>query len=149
MKDLNKITLIGRLGTEPIQRKTKNGISVVNFSLATSSRVRSGDGFEESFKDETQWHRIVIWGKLADICSQYLRKGEKVFVEGVGKTRKFIGKDDQYRYLFEVHAESVHFMGGSRMSRVSPEHETQMAPESGNGLDTQFDHDMSAVVGTA
>ena len=117
MKDVNKIILVGRLGSDPVARETKSGISVVNFSVATSRKLKS-EGTEEGAEvgtalEETQWHRIVAWGKQGEICSQYLRKGQPVYIEGSVRTRKFESKDGAERIAFEVHAESVSFLGRS------------------------------------
>lgn len=115
MKDINKIILIGRLGANPILRETKTGAVVVNFSIATSRRVKSTDASEtEPMTEETQWHRIVAWGRQGEMCAQYLTKGEKVYVEGSVLSQKYVGKDGKERVLFEVIAETVSFLGGGR-----------------------------------
>lgn len=117
MKDVNKVILIGRLGADPIQRETKNGVPVVHFPVATSRRLRddAADGeTAEAPKEETQWHRIVAWGKQGEICAQYLKKGHPVFVEGSLRSHKYDGKDGNTRLAFEIHAENVSFLGGNR-----------------------------------
>jgi single-strand DNA-binding protein len=137
MKDVNKIILIGRLGRSPELRSTKNGLSVVHFPLATSHRVLAQDetaeidsaqGAPAGKKDETQWHRIVVWGKLAEICHQYLGKGQAVFVEGTVRTRKYTGKDGSERVAFEVHAENISFLGGKRIGGEAATHAEGLAP---------------------
>lgn len=116
MKDVNKVILVGRLGADPVQRETKNGMSVVHFPVATSFRVKPKEGVDgeipEARSEETQWHRIVAWGKQGEVCAQYLKKGQSVFIEGVLKTRKFEGKDGNERLSVEVHADNVSFLGG-------------------------------------
>jgi single-stranded DNA-binding protein len=77
--------------------------------IRASERERPG---EADYSDETQWHRVVAWGKEAQQCLQFLKKGNAVFVEGAIRSRKFTGKDGTDRYWFEVHAESVNFLGG-------------------------------------
>ena len=115
MKDINKIILIGRLGANPILRETKTGAVVVNFSISTSRRVKSTDASEtEPMTEETQWHRIVAWGRQGEMCAQYLTKGEKVYVEGSVLSQKYVGKDGKERVSFEVIAETVSFLGGGR-----------------------------------
>ena len=115
MKDINKIILICRLGANPILRETKTGAVVVNFSIATSRRVKSTDASEtEPMTEETQWHRIVAWGRQGEMCAQYLTKGEKVYVEGSVLSQKYVGKEGKERVLFEVIAETVSFLGGGR-----------------------------------
>jgi single-strand DNA-binding protein len=126
MKDVNKVLLIGRLGNEPVRRETKAGLAVTHFSLATSRKIQkqdSGAGATESGmleKDETQWHKVVVWGKQAEACKQYLEKGQAVFVEGMIRTRKYTNKDGGARYAFEVHAENVSFLGRKRSSTELP-----------------------------
>ncbi|MDR3608210.1 MAG: single-stranded DNA-binding protein [Oligoflexia bacterium] len=130
MKDLNKIILIGRLGADPVQRETKSGIPLVQFSLATARRTRtdaeSGNALDPSvypsgYKDETIWHRVVAWGRQGEVCAQRLRKGHSVFIEGSLRNRKYVDKDNVKRVAFEVHADSVGFLsvGASRASKES------------------------------
>lgn len=114
MKDVNKIILLGRLGADPIQRETKSGTVVVHFPVATSRRLREdGESEGESFTEETQWHRIVAWGKRGEHCALYLRKGNRVYVEGSVRTRKYDTKDGEARIAFEIHADEVSFLGGA------------------------------------
>jgi single-strand DNA-binding protein len=119
MKDLNKILLIGRLGNDPVRRETKSGLAVAHFSLATSRKVPEGpveEGVEPTLREETDWHNIVVWGRQAEVCFQYLRKGRTIYVEGSIRKRTYTGKDGQLKVNFEVHADSVRFLsslGGS------------------------------------
>lgn len=129
MRDVNKIILVGRVGADPIQRETKNGIPVVNFPLATSRRMKpegvegqaAGERGDEA-ASETQWHRVVVWGRDGENCAQYLRKGQAVFVEGSVRTRKFEAKDGTPRIAFEVHAEHVSFLGRFQGLRLAADH---------------------------
>ena len=114
MKDVNKMILVGRLGAEPVQRETKSGKSLVQFPVATS-RVNSQK------EQETQWHRIVVWGKQAENCRQYLEKGQAVYIEGSLKTRKFMGKDGVEKTLHEIHADEVNFLSKSKNSELTAE----------------------------
>lgn len=99
-RGVNKVILIGNLGQDPETRYTPNGNAVVNLSLAT----------DESYKDrqtgqlvpKTEWHRVVLFGKVAEVAGQYLRKGSKVYIEGRLQTRKWQGQDGQDRYTTEV-----------------------------------------------
>ncbi|MGF2688437.1 single-stranded DNA-binding protein [Marinobacter sp. DUT-3] len=99
-RGVNKVILIGNLGQDPDTRYTPNGNAVVNLNLAT----------DESYKDrqtgqmvpKTEWHRIVMFGKIAEVAGQYLRKGSKVYIEGKLQTRKWQGQDGQDRYTTEV-----------------------------------------------
>ena len=117
MKDVNKVILIGRLGADPVQRETKNGTPVVHFPIATSRRTRTEaeDGNEKT-GEETQWHRVVAWGKQGEACAQYLKKGQTAFVEGMFRSRQYDGKDGASRMSFEVHDENVSFFTRSKHS---------------------------------
>jgi single-strand DNA-binding protein len=119
MSDMNKIILIGRLGADPVHRETKDGLSVVHFSLATSRRTAETSDTTGEPKKETEWHRVVVWGKQGEICSQYLRKGDQVYVEGSVRTRRYAGKDGTERMAFEVYSESVGFLGLRRKEDLS------------------------------
>jgi single-strand DNA-binding protein len=116
MRDVNKIILIGRLGADPIQRTTKNGNPVVNFSVATSRKFKAAAGMEESegdgrkWEEETQWHQVVVWGKQGEYCAEYLRKGHGVYLEGSLRSRQYEAKDGSQRTVFEVHADDVRFL---------------------------------------
>ncbi|UNB92309.1 MAG: single-stranded DNA-binding protein [gamma proteobacterium endosymbiont of Trioza apicalis] len=100
IRGINKVILIGNLGQNPIVRYMSNGNAVTNISLATSENWRdkqTGDN-----KERTEWHRIVIFGKLAEIAGEYLRKGSQVYIEGFLQTRKWKDKIGQDRYITEV-----------------------------------------------
>ncbi len=102
-KGLNKVMLIGRLGSDPEIRYTQDGTPVANFSLATDSPVKRGDQWET----ETEWHRIVAWRRLAEICSEYLGKGRLVYVEGRLKTRSWEDRDGNKRWTTEIIARDM------------------------------------------
>lgn len=119
MKDVNKAILLGRLGTDPVQRHTKTGKPVVHFPMATSRRFyreTEASLAEGSLIEETQWHQIVVWGIQADACARYLKKGQSVYVEGFFKTHSYDDKNGVTRISTEVHAETVSFLNGSRAS---------------------------------
>jgi len=107
MASVNKVILIGNLGRDPELRYTKNGQAVANFSLATSDNFTK-DGQRE---ERTEWHRIVAWGKTAELCTQYLTKGRTVYIEGQLRTREWEDKDGHKRQMTEVHALTVQFIG--------------------------------------
>jgi single-strand DNA-binding protein len=122
MKDVNKVILVGRLGADPVQRSTKNGTSVIQMSLATSRRIyKEGSGSEgdSQYVDETQWHKVVVWGKQGEACAQYLKKGNTAYVEGFLKTRQYEDKDRVSKISVEVHADTVSFLGGRSESLKS------------------------------
>ena len=98
---LNKVMLIGRLGKDPEVRYTKDGTAVANLSLATSEQWKDKAGEKQ---ERTEWHRIVLWGRQAEIAQQYLQKGRLVYVEGRIETRKWQDQNGQDRYSTEVRA---------------------------------------------
>ncbi len=108
MAGVNKAILVGNLGRDPELRQTPNGQSVVNFTLATSETWtdKSGERVER-----TEWHRIVAWGRTAEMCAQYLSKGRTVYVEGRIQTREWEDKEGNKRYTTEINASTVNFIG--------------------------------------
>lgn len=130
MGRMNKVILIGRLGRDPEDRMTSNGTPVANLSLATN-HFRATNGVTEKF---TEWHRIVAFGKTADQCKQYLRKGRLVCVEGSLRTRSWEKPPGERHYATEVVAARVDFLdsqGGSSPSEASNS-------EAGDRLDDCF-----------
>lgn len=99
-RGVNKVILIGNLGNDPDVRFTPNGSAVANLSIATSESWKDRNTGQQ--QDRTEWHRVVIFGKLAEIAQQYLRKGSKIYIEGKLQTRKWQGQDGQDRYTTEV-----------------------------------------------
>jgi single-strand DNA-binding protein len=107
---VNKIILVGNLGRDPELRATPSGQSVCNFSLATTERFTGRDGQSH---ENTEWHNVVVWGKPADACGRYLKKGSQAYVEGRITTREYEAKDGSgKRYRTEVVALRVQFLGG-------------------------------------
>ena len=104
-RSLNKVMLIGNLTRDVEVRYTPSGTAVATFGLATNRSWSSGDGGER--QEETQFHRIVAWSKLAEICGQLLFKGRKIFIEGRLQTRKFTGQDGAQREITEIVAENM------------------------------------------
>ena len=100
MKGINKVILIGSLGKEPEVRALGNGESVASFSLATSEKWRDKNTGET--KEKTEWHKVVIFGKLANVAGQYLTKGSQVYIEGKLQTRKWTDQGGQDRHTTEV-----------------------------------------------
>jgi single-strand DNA-binding protein len=111
MASVNKVILVGNLGRDPEIRYTPSGQAVANFTLATSENFTSREGKRE---ERTEWHRIVVWGKTAELCTQYLAKGRSVYIEGRLQTREWEDKEGQKRRTTEVVAQSVQFLGGPR-----------------------------------
>jgi single-strand DNA-binding protein len=107
MSGVNKVILVGHLGANPEVRYTAGGQPVANFRLATTERwVKNGE------KNEiTEWHRVVAWGKLAEICGQYLQKGKQVYVEGKIRTRQWQDQQGQKRFTTEIVAQNMVMLG--------------------------------------
>lgn len=111
---VNKVIIIGNLGRDPDLRHTKGGTAVVNISVATSESWKGKDGQSQ---ERTEWHRVVAFNRLAEIMSEYLGKGSKVYVEGRLQTRKWQGQDGQDRYSTEIAAKEMQMLD-SRGSRA-------------------------------
>ena len=109
MAGINKVILVGRLGSDPEVRYTPDGTAVANFSVATSDEWTDKATGEK--KERTEWHRVVAWRKLGEICGEYLSKGRQVYVEGKLQTRSW-EKDGITRYSTEIIASDVQFLGG-------------------------------------
>lgn len=100
MTDLNRATLMGRLGGDPDIRATKSGDKIANFSVATAEQWKDGKTGEK--KERTQWHRVVVWGNLAGVCEKYLKKGSRVYIEGEIRTRKYQDQSGQDVFITEI-----------------------------------------------
>jgi single-strand DNA-binding protein len=109
MASLNKVILIGNLGRDPELRYTTGGTPVANFTMATTDRWKDKSSGER--KERTEWHRIVVWAKQAEICSEYLHKGKQVYIEGSLRTREWEDRDGNKRYTTEVVAQQVLMLG--------------------------------------
>jgi len=109
MASVNKVILVGNLGRDPELRYIPSGQAVANFTLATNERWRDKDGNNQ---ERTEWHRIVVWGKSAENCAQFLQKGRSVYVEGKLQTQEWEDKDGIKRRTTEVVAQTVQFLGG-------------------------------------
>ena len=111
MAGVNKVILIGYLGQDPEVRYTQNGVPVANFSIATSEQWKDRDGVKQ---EHTEWHRIVAWNRLAEICGEYLHKGSQVYIEGKLQTRSWDDRDGNKRYATEIVAQSMTMLGSPR-----------------------------------
>lgn len=121
MAGINKVLLIGRLGKDPETRTLPDGSSVCNFSVATSQEWKDKNTGEK--KEKVEWHRIVAFRKLAELCAQYLAKGRQVYIEGHLQTRQY-EKDGQTHYATEIVANEVQFLGdrqGGQPPAASPD----------------------------
>ena len=106
-RGVNKVILIGNVGADPELRYTPSGTAVSNYSVATNENWTDNSGERQ---ERTEWHRIVVWGRLAEICNQYLRKGSKVYIEGRLQTRSWEGQDGQKKYTTEVVARDMQIL---------------------------------------
>ncbi len=106
---VNKVILVGRLGRDPETRYTGGGQAVANFSVATDESYKDRNGERQK---RTEWHKIVVWGKQAEIAQQYLKKGSLVFIEGRIQSREWQDKEGQKRTSFEIVANNFRMLGG-------------------------------------
>ena len=145
----NKVTLIGNLGDDPVSRAMPSGSEVSNFSVATSKRWKDKNTGES--KEATEWHRVAAFGKLAEICNQWLRKGAQVFIEGELRTRSW-EKDGQKHYTTEVIADQMKMLGkkredaaagpGTGRGQLPPEQKPEPKPIGGAPGPDDFDDDI-------
>jgi single-strand DNA-binding protein len=124
MASLNKIMLIGNVGSDPEMRYTPNGKAVTSFRMATNYRYVGSDGER---REETEWFRVSVWGKQAESCNQFLSKGRRVYVEGRLRSRNWEGQDGQMRTNLEVSANRVIFL--DRAAPASLPEEGELEPE--------------------
>ena len=110
MASVNKAILVGNLGSDPDIRYTPSGTAVANFSLATNEQWTNKDGEKT---EKTEWHRIVAWGRLGEICGEYLKKGSQVYIEGRIQTRAWEDRDGNKRYTTEIIAQAMQMLGSS------------------------------------
>jgi single-strand DNA-binding protein len=109
MASVNKVILVGNLGRDPEVRYIPSGSAVLNFSMATTDRWNDPASGEK--KERTEWHRIVVWGKQAEVLGEYLKKGRQVYVEGSLQTREWTDREGNKRYTTEVRAQRVQMLG--------------------------------------
>ena len=121
MASVNKVILVGNLGSDPDTRYTPSGVAVANFSIATTETWKDKNTGEK--QEKTEWHRIVAWRRLGEICGEYLKKGSQVYIEGSLQTRAWEDKDGIKRYTTEVVAYKMQMLGspGDRMSNKAPQ----------------------------
>ena len=125
MASVNKVILVGNLGRDPELKYTPNGTAMVNFTVATNEKWKDKEGKEQ---EATEWHRVVAFGKLAEICGEYLHKGRQVYIEGKIRSRTFKDRDGNDKTLFEIRVDQMVMQGkGDGSNRA----EGQGKPESG------------------
>ena len=144
MASVNKVIIVGNVGRDPETRYMPSGDAVTNISVATSDRYKDKQTGE--MKENTEWHRIAFFGKLAEIAGQYLKKGSQVYVEGRLRTRKWTDQSGQEKYSTEIIADSMQMLG-ARMSGSGDSGESSSRSKSAeassspsnNALDTMDD----------
>mgnify|MGYP003299901506 FL=1 len=129
-RGVNKVTLIGNLGNDPEVRYSGNGNAVANVSLATAESWRDKDSGEQ--QERTEWHRVVFFGRLAEIVSEYLHKGSQIYLEGRLQTNKWQDKEGNDRYTTQIVANEMQMLGG----RGGTSNNKEPAPESDDTVDS-------------
>lgn len=148
MASVNKVILVGNLGRDPEVRYSTEGSAVCNISIATTSNWKDKSSGER--REETEWHRVVMYNRLAEIAGEYLRKGRPVYIEGRLRTRKWQNKEGQDQYTTEIIADQMQMLGGregmggaeggggnyeaaSRPAATRPQGQRPAAPAAGGG----------------
>lgn len=141
---VNKVILVGRLGQNPELRYTQTGMAVTQLNVATSESWT--DKASGQKQEKTEWHRVVVWGKLAELCNQYLQKGRQVYVEGRLQTRQWQDKDGQTKYTTEVQAQTVQFLGAAAGANTGAPHagSDRMSSGMGQGMSGSMDMGMNS-----
>lgn len=134
MRGINKVTLLGNLGADPESKSMPSGTQVANLRLATAESFKDKQSGE--WQDRTEWHRVALFGRLAEVAAQYLRKGSKVYIEGSIRTRKWTDKDGKDRYSTEIIGSELIMLDGKppqekarQESRPEPAHDPDFDQE--------------------
>ncbi len=141
MRGVNKVILVGNLGRDPEVRYIKDGTAVANLRLATSETWNDQNGQKQ---ERTEWHRVVAWGKLAEIAKEYMSKGRQIYVEGKLQTRSWDDRDGNKRYTTEVKADQIIMLGtrgdsaGGRDTPAPPPEPEAAAPFEAKDDDVPF-----------
>jgi single-strand DNA-binding protein len=109
MASVNKVILVGNLGRDPEMRYLPSGEAVVNLSVATTDKFKDKSG---AMQEATEWHRVSFFGRTAEVCGQYLKKGSQIYVEGSLRTRKYTDKDGVEKYATEIRGDRMQMLGG-------------------------------------
>jgi single-strand DNA-binding protein len=118
MAGVNKVIIVGRLGKDPEVRYTPNGQAVANFTVATSDNWTDKTSGEK--QEKTEWHRVVVWGRLAELSRDYLKKGKQVYLDGRLQTRNWDDKDGNKKYITEIVANNIQFLGSATDRTETP-----------------------------
>jgi single-strand DNA-binding protein len=133
MSGVNKVIIVGRLGNDPELKYTQGGQAVARLSIATSENWTDKGGQKQ---ERTEWHRVVVWGKLAELCGKYLSKGRQAYVEGRLQTRSWEDQQGQKKYSTEIVANTVQFLGGGNAEASQPS-------SSGSAYDSSMNQDFA------
>lgn len=136
MSSLNKAMIIGRLGQDPEVRYTQSNTAVATLNVATTERYKNKNGETD---ESTEWHRIIAWGRLAEICSEYLKKGSLCYFEGPIKTREWTDKDGVKKYTTEITALSMQMLGDAGGGVRQPRAKADSGPAKTAELEDGFD----------
>ena len=140
MASVNKVILVGNLGRDPEIRYLPSGEPVANITIATSSKYKGKTG---EMVEETEWHRVTFFGKLAEICNQYLTKGSQVFIQGRMKTEKYTDKSGIEKYATKIVADRMQMLGGKSEGRhEAPADETKAIDQQKPGTLADMDDDI-------
>ncbi len=129
MSGVNKVIVVGRLGSDPEVKTVTSGQTVCRLSVATSENWTDRDGQKQ---EKTEWHRVVVWGRMAEVCGKHLSKGRQVYLEGRLQTRSWEDQQGQKKYTTEIVANTVQFLGGSN------DRSSQSNDMSGGGASQDF-----------
>ncbi len=126
MGSVNKVILLGNLGRDPELKYTPNGTPVANFTVATNETWKDKEGNKQ---EHTEWHRVVVWGKLAEICGEYLHKGRQVYIEGSIRSRTYKDRDGNDRTAVEIRADNLVMVGKGEGRGESGQNAAEKEPE--------------------
>ncbi len=116
MASINKAIIVGNLGNDPEIRYSSGGDAIANMNIATTDSWKDKEGRKQ---EKTEWHRVTMFGKLAEICGEYLKKGSQVYIEGKLQTRKWTDKSDIERYTTEIVADKMQMLGSNKRSEAN------------------------------
>ena len=139
-RGINKVIIVGNLGADPDTKSMPSGNMVANFSVATSESWNDRDTGER--QEKTEWHRVVFFGRLAEIADQYLRKGSQVYIEGKLQTRKWEDRDGNERWTTEIVGNQLEMLGDRMSSGSSQSNNMDQSTSKSNFNDDEFDDDI-------
>lgn len=130
MAGVNKVILVGRLGKDPEVRYTPSGAAVANFTMATSEEWKDKNTGEK--QERTEWHKVVAWRRLGEVCGEYLHKGSQIYIEGRLQTRAWEDRDGNKRYTTEIVAQNMQMLDAAGKGKAAPEEESFPVEEPGS-----------------